>query len=365
MKKMILKKIPAFNAILRNSVDRRCLRCGLLLGTLLFACVGLLPTAQAVSPTPDGVYPGANCAEGGESALHLLTTGQNNTAIGVQSLFNDTEGSFNTGLGYSSLFSNATGVANTALGNSALQNTRFISGFFGGSLNTAVGFNAALQNTNGAANIAIGFDALPNNTTGSVNIAIGLLAGAAIDGENGNICIGNVSGVSGQDNRTYIDNIWQTGQSFNPGTNNYVTVRSDGRLGQTTIVSSRRYKEDIKPMGKVSEAVLALKPVSFRLKKEIDDAQLPGFGLIAEDVEKVDPSLVYHNKKGEPESVRYDAVNAMLLNEFLKEHNTVQELKKEIRALTATVKEQAAQIQKVSAELELNKPAPQTVLNNQ
>jgi len=129
-------------------------------------------------------------------------------------------------------------------------------------------------------------------------------------------------------------------------------------------------------MDKASEAILALKPVTFRYKKELDLEGIPQFGLVAEQVEKVNPDLVARDEQGKPYTVRYEAVNAMLLNEFLKQHRTVEELKKdfqatiaqqqnEIKALAATVKEQAAQIQKVSAQVELSKPAPQTVLNNQ
>ena len=129
------------------------------------------------------------------------------------------------------------------------------------------------------------------------------------------------------------------------------------------MTSSGRFKEKIKPMEQASDALFALKPVTFRYKKEIDSQQIPQFGLVAEDVEKVNPDLVVRDKDGKPYSVRYEAVNAMLLNEFLKEHSTVQELKKEIAALIATVKEQSAQIQKVSAQLEASKPAPQVVNN--
>jgi hypothetical protein len=144
-------------------------------------------------------------------------------------------------------------------------------------------------------------------------------------------------------------------------------------------MSSRRFKHEIKLMDKASEAILALKPVTFRYKKEIEPNSAIMFGLIAEEVEKVDPKLVTRNDKGEVETVRYEAVNAMLLNEFLKQHNEfikehhkVQLLEanaanqqKEIKALTASLKEQAAQIQKVSAALEVSRPAPQTVLNDQ
>src|SRR5262249_52897249 len=143
--------------------------------------------------------------------------------------------------------------------------------------------------------------------------------------------------------------------------------------------SSVRFKDDIKPMDKASEAILALKPVTFHYKKEIDAERIPQFGLVAEDVEKVNRDLVVRDAEGKVYTVRYEAVNAMLLNEFLKEHkafveehskveeqeHTISQLKSGLEALTATVKEQAAQIQKVSAQLELSKSAPQTVLNNQ
>jgi len=167
------------------------------------------------------------------------------------------------------------------------------------------------------------------------------------------------------DDTTWIRNINTTNLPFVAGTNNYVTVRmSDGALGWTAVVSSRRYKEDIKPMDKASEALLALEPVTFRLKGELDPSHRPQWGLIAEEVEKVNPDLVDRNNKGEVESVRYDAVNAMLLNEFLKAHRKVEELEGAVASLAAMVKEQAAQIQKVSAELELNKAAPLTVVEN-
>jgi hypothetical protein len=142
-----------------------------------------------------------------------------------------------------------------------------------------------------------------------------------------------------------------------------VIVGSDGHLG--TVTSSARFKEGIKPMDKASEAILALKPVTFRYKKELDPDGIPQFGLVAEQVEKVNPDLVARDEDGKVYTVRYEAVNAMLLNEFLKEHKKVEQLEGTIATLAATVKEQAAQIQKVSAELEVSKPAPKTVLNNQ
>jgi len=118
-------------------------------------------------------------------------------------------------------------------------------------------------------------------------------------------------------------------------------------------------------MEKASEAILSLRPVSFRYKKDIDPTRSLAFGLIAEEVAEVNPDLVTPNLDGKPEAVRYEAVNAMLLNEFLKEHRKNEEQQKQINVLTAQLKEQAAQIQKVSAQLETSKPAPQMVLNNQ
>ena len=180
------------------------------------------------------------------------------------------------------------------------------------------------------------------------------------------MCIGyGVDGNAAVNDTTWIRNVNTLTQNFSAGVNDYVTVRlSDGRLGHTAVVSSQRYKHDIKPLAATSKLLYELKPVSFRLKKEYDPTQVLGFGLIAEEVEKVNGDLVYRNDKGQVESVRYEMVNAMLLNEFLKEHKTVKEqgvtiarLQKQIEALTAG-------LQKVSAQLELNKPAPQTVLNN-
>ena len=215
---------------------------------------------------------------------------------------------------------------------------------------------------------------------------MGSNAGTSITG-SGNVCIGQgVSGEGGVDDSTYIRNVNTLLQNFSAGVSDYVTVRlSDGRLGHTAVVSSQRYKQDIKPLAAGSQALYALKPVSFRLKKEFDPTQALGFGLIAEEVEKVDSALVYRNVKGQVESVRYEMVNAMLLNEFLKEHRrveqqqatigqlksnaakqdaTIGELKNAIGVLTAQVKEQAGQIRKVCAQIELSKAVEQTAFNN-
>jgi len=321
-------------------------------------CIGLLQRAHAVVPAPDGGYPNFTTAEG-TNALLNLTSGAANTGLGWSSLLNVTTGSFNTGVGAgalalnngdsntatgaATLLLNTTGSHNTANGTAALLNNTT------GSFNTATGDNALFSNTigtentaNGAAalganmegsfNTAIGVGALNMNTTGASNTALGNAAGLGITGD-GNVCIGAlVIGAAGLNDTTWIRNINTTSQGFISNTNNYVTVRmSDGRLGFssagfTAAVSSRRYKEDIKPMDKASEALLALKPVTFRLKGELDPSHRPQWGLIAEEVEKVNPDLVDRNNKGEVESVRYDMVNAMLLNEFLREHGKVKKL---------------------------------------
>ena len=257
----------------------------------------------------------------------------------------------NTAIGFGAS-TNTTGYANTATGTEAL--------FFNTTAccNTAYGFAALFNNTIGGSNIALGNNAGFNLTTGSNNIDIG---NAGLAGDSGYIRIG----VSGVQTKTFI-----AGISGASGTGNPVVINANGRLGVRP--SSQRFKDEIKPMDEASEAILALKPVTFRYKKEIDPDRTAEFGLVAEDVENVNPALVARDADGKAFTVRYEAVNAMLLNEFLKEHRKVQQLEandaeqqREIKALVATVKEQAAQIQKVSAQLEVSKSAPQTVLNNQ
>ena len=321
------------------------------------ACFGLLPTMQAVSPAPDGCYPGFTTAEGC-NALNFLTTGVGNTGVGWYAIFANSTGSYNTALGAGALalntadsniavgagalLLNTAGIGNTATGAVALlENTS-------GGNNTANGDNALNSNTAGNGNTAIGVSALPNNTVGNLNTALGAGAGGSILTASNVICIG----AAGQNvsNTCYIGNIFNTTSSGGTA----VFINSDGQLGTTT--SSRRFKDEIKPMDKASEALFALKPVTFCYKKEIDPAGTSQFGLVAEDVEKVNPDLVVRDEKGKPYSVRYDQVNAMLLNEFLKEHREVQELKKQIEALSAG-------LQKVSAQLEASKPAPQLVSN--
>ena len=232
--------------------------------------------------------------------------------------------------------------------------------------NTAVGAGALLSNTTASFNTADGAFALFSNTTGGSNIALGIGAGSNVTTANNVICIGAEG--NNADNSCYIGNIFGSTSSNGVA----VLVNSNGRLG--TMTSSARFKDEIKPMDKTSEALFTLKPVCSRYKKDIDPASTPQLGLVAEDVEKVNPDLVVRDKEGKPYSVRYDQVNAMLLNEFLKEHRTVQQqeatiaqLNKDFQAtvaqLTARLDQQASQIQKVSAQLEASKPAPQVVNN--
>ena len=240
-----------------------------------------------------------------------------------------------------------------------------------GNDNTANGVTSLLANTTGSSNTACGLSALFGNTTGSNNIGLGRAAGQNVTTANNVISIGaNGANVS---NSCYVGQIYTNVQPQVGTDPDLVTINSDGRLGRAN-VSSRRYKHDIQPIHTASEAIYQLKPVSFRYHK-YDRTQTIAFGLIAEEVAEVHPDLVGRNLEGQPESVRYEQINAMLRNEFLKEHRKVEQLRnefeatvaqqqKEIQALTGQLKEQAAQIQKVSAQLELSQAAPQTVLNN-
>jgi hypothetical protein len=279
---------------------------------------------------------GGNTAIGFQALLHN-SGGQVNTATGVGALFNNTIGGLNTANGHNALHENLDGANNTAVGHGALfANT-------GGSKNTAVGQGALAGNETGDNNTVIGSGAL-FSSTGSGNIAIGFQAGALVGSSGNVIAIGSPG--DDVDNSCFIGNIRDV-QTQNADAIN-VVVDSAGQLG--TVSSSRRFKEEIKPMDKASQAILALKPVSFRYKNAKKGT--PQFGLVAEEVAAVNPDLVVRDKKGEIYTVRYDAVNAMLLNEFLKEHRIVQELKKEIATLKAG-------LQRVSAQIEASRPTPQ------
>ena len=319
-----------------------------LLIALGLVCFALSPRAQAVLPAPDGGYPGGNTAEG-TNALFSRTSGLYNTATGLNALLKDTSGSRNTANGVNALRSNTTGSSNTAVGTNAL--------FLNSSIhNTAIGDSALFSNTIGVGNTAVGYQSLFSSNFGSLNTAIGNFAGIHITGD-GNVCIGGgVGGNAGVSNTTWIRNVYASEANARA-----VYVNADGKLG--TLASSRRFKKEIKPMDQTSEAILAFKPVTFHYKSGNTDT--PQFGLIAEEVAEINPGLVVRNENGEIYTVRYEAVNAMLLNEFLKEHKKVEELEGIVTSLVATVKEQAAQIQKVSAQLEVNKTARQIVLNDQ
>ena len=364
-----------------------------------FAFLTRMQAAPEFVPAPDGCYPGFTTAEGCSALLHL-TSGAGNTGVGWRSLFSTTGGSYNTGVGAGTLvfntadentatgtgalLFNTTGGANTANGVDALfynteGDTNTAMGFFAllnnttGNDNTAVGVDALVSNIAGHSNTAVGFEAL-DATTGSGNTAIGNLAGGSLTGD-GNVCIGDgITGSAGESNHTYIRNIDTT--SVSGGNSDSVTIDlNTGLLGHLS--SSHRYKEDVKPMDNASEALYQLKPVTYRYKKEIDRTQSLEYGLVAEDVANVDPNLIIRDRTGQIESVRYTAVNAMLLNEFLKQHKKVEEQQATIAELRSTVtqqqngmevlttqlKEQTAEIQKVSAQLEVNKPAQQVVAN--
>jgi len=461
------------------------------LRTLLFvvlfvlSCSAFFETAQAVSPPPDGGYPGGNTAEG-QNALLSLTTGTYNTAVGLYSLlsltdgrfntaigaatllantadeitacgagallsnttgegntangafalFSNTEGNFNTAVGDRALFGNTTGSSNTANGihalfyntegssNTAIGESALLSNTTGdhntangtgalfsntdGSDNTANGSFALGANSTGANNAANGASALSSNTTGAQNTASGAFALSQSTGDNntavgagalqssttgnGNIALGASAGsdvttasnviaigTSGDDlgNSCFIGQIYTNVQPQVGTDPDLVTINNRGRLGRAN-VSSRRYKHDIQPMDKASEAIYTLKPVSFRYHKKYDPTQTIAFGLIAEEVAEVAPHLVGRNPDGQPESVRYEQVNAMLLNEFLKEHakgeeqdrkiqeqeTTIAGLKSEMKTLAAIVHEQAAQLQNVRTQMELTKPAVRIASEN-
>jgi len=329
---------------------------------------GYLNTATGAGALDQNTTGYSNTAIG-SSALASNTTGIDNTATGYAALYSNTSGNFNTAIGEAALTFNTTGYSNTATGALALdQNTT-------GYSNTAIGSSALLVNTTGSNNTAIGNSALNANTTGSNNIAIGHEAGIRHTTGSNNIYVesrGAVNefrtiriGTTSTHGRTFIAGV--SGVTVAGGVG--VIVDNNGQLG--TVVSSERFKDAVKPMDKASEAILALKPVTFRYKHELDPKGIPQFGLVAEDVEKVNPELVARDEQGKPYTVRYEAVNAMLLNEFLKEHRSVQELKSAAAKQEAIISRQqkqiealAAGLQKVSAEVEMSRPAPQTVLNS-
>ncbi len=398
---------------------------------LTLGSFALAQRTQAVVPAPDGGYPSFNTAEG-QNALFSLTTGQWNTALGAFTLRSDTDGSFNTAVGTAALFFNVgnqntgngfentavgaaalllnTGSSNTGVGADALLNNTIGTGNTANGVsalqsntegpdNTATGRQALINNTTGGSNTAIGVFALNNNIDGSVNTAIGVQAlqnhvhggfntaigryalggsatgnfniglgsnaGTGVTSASNVICIGTEG--NNVDNACYIGEIFGSTVSASA-----VFVNSNGRLG--TMTSSKRFKQDIKPMDKVSEALYLLKPVSFRYKKEFDPAGASQLGLVAEDVEKVNPDLIIRDKEGKPYTVRYEQINTMLLNEFLKEHRKVEKLEASVAqqqtSFQSRLAEQEMQIQalasglqKVGARVEMSKPVTRVVSN--
>src|SRR5262245_29258359 len=378
----------------------------------ILICIGLSPKAEALlpAPPPDGGYPNLNTAEG-QGALYSLTTGTLNTAIGAYALYSNAVGSGNTAVGAAAFLLNTGGTQNVALGTAALAyndtgDGNTASGYSAlysnttGSNNTANGYSALYHNTTGGLNTANGYQALYSKTEGTANAALGAAAGFAvttgdfntclgygacghITSANNVVCVGYSADGENFSDRAYIPNIGQFAQAP-AGSIEFVTVRlSDGKLGHD--VSARRYKEDIKPMGNASELIYKLKPVTYRFKKtDVDPKKGPpsqnlDYGLIAEEVAEIDPQLAIRDGKGQIESLRYKAIYNMLLNEFLKEHRKNEEQGATITALRAndakqetTIAQQQKQIdalsaglQKVSAQLEVSRPAPQVTQNNE
>ncbi len=413
-----------FNALLANTIGTSNTASGV--NALGSNTTGSYNTATGLSALISNTEGNGNTASGTE-ALFSNTTGSGNTASGVQALWSNTTGDSNTATGSGALFTNIDGLDNTAIGFQALYSNT------SGGGNNAFGFQALLSNISGIRNLAVGSGALSFLTSGDSNVAVGnvaLLQGVTVnfntalgrralfrsqgdqnvglgffaggnlnDGGN-NIYVGNVGPVPRGSESNTIRIGTQTATivtAGNPPVESHpmpahtatfiggisgvavmgpaVHVSSSGQLGAQA--SSRRFKDDIKPMDAASEVILALKPVTFRYKKEIDVDRLPQFGLIAEDVEKVNPALVARDEQGKPYTVRYEAVNAMLLNEFLKEHRKVQEQARDIQQQKATItelkngmetvvarlKEQDSRIQKVSAQIEMGRPTPKVVLN--
>jgi len=325
-------------------------------------------TGESTATGYQALYNNTGCCNTatGSQAMFFNTDGAMNTATGWRALFGNTTGGFNTADGIETLRNNSTGTSNTATGFQALYSNTT------GNFNTANAFNALYSNRTGSNNTALGEAALYRNTTGSDNTAVGIGALADNIRGNNNIGIGNLTGrnlrtgsnniyigsVGNDESNTIRIGLTQTrtaiaGISGAPVTGTPVVVNGGGQLGVG--VSSQRFKDEIKPMDKASEAILALKPVTFHYKKELDPDGIPQFGLVAEEVQKVNPDLVVRDAEGKVNTVRYEAVNAMLLNEFLKARRQIDVQQKQIEALTAG-------LQKVSAQL-ASKPAPQVVNN--
>jgi hypothetical protein len=382
----------------------------IMFGAILSA-LAFLPGVQAVNPPPDGCYPNFTTAEGC-NALNSLTTGVGNTGVGSYSLYLNTGGNSNTGVGAAALVLN-NAEDNTAVGTAALLlNTT-------GGENTAVGRNALIHNDSGSDNNAVGAFALATNvsgffnnahgrnaignsrtasennafgdlalegiTSGNSNTAIGDDAGRFIVDGSGNVCVGDEAGTGlgasvsnciaigapGAGPFANIDNTCFIGGIYNQPVSDAGTAQ-DTYADQFNVLgflpSSRRFKHDIQPMDKASETLYGLKPVTFKYNS--DKKSRTQYGLIAEEVAEVAPDLVFRNDNGDVQTVRFEQIGAMLLNEFLKERKKVQDLEatvaqqqKGMEVLTAQLKEQATLIQTVSAQVEMNQPAAKVVVN--
>jgi trimeric autotransporter adhesin len=330
----------------------------------------------------------------GAFALADDTTGDENTATGFEALSTNNFGRANTAAGYQTLGNNTTGSQNTATGKGALTNNKSgsnntASGLDSlyhndGSENTADGVAALHENTSGRFNTANGYQALysnqagTNNTadgsnallhsTGNNNVGLGASAGINLTTGNNNIDIGN-AGTAGESGKVRIGTKGTHTGTFIAGISGKIVangvgvfINANGQLG--TVQSSARYKDDIKPMEKASEAILGLKPVTFRYKEELDPEKIPQFGLIAEEVEKVDPDLVVKDEEGKISTVRYEAVNAMLLNEFLKEHDKVQTLETRVAEQQKQIETLTGGLQRLTVQVETRKRAPRVASDN-
>jgi hypothetical protein len=279
----------------------------------------------------------------GFGSLDGLTDGSRNSSVGHGALTHTTSGDDNTAVGSQSLFWNETGSSNTAVGRRALFGVPSAS--HAASSNTAIG-NSALLNTTADDNTAIGSGALASNTTGTDNVAVGRSAGSSATTGSNNIYLGaNVFGVAGESNTMYLGRVGTQTRTFIAGVRGIQTVNANaipvlidsaGQLG--TVSSSRRYKEDIQDMAGVSQRLLDLRPVTFRYTQPFSDGAKPvQFGLIAEEVADVFPELVVRDEEGRPETVQYQNLSVLLLNELQKlarEHRTrIEVLERELAAL--------------------------------
>ncbi len=285
----------------------------------------------------------------GSQVLYDNTEGFYNTAVGELAMRHNTEGSFNSAIGYAALYFNTTGHENTASGDLTLVNNT--TGFY----NTASGYLALTTVTTGNRNTADGALALAN-ATGSRNVALGFNAGNAVTTGVDNIMIG--AGQKGKANDSGVirigSNNFQTKaliagiRGVTTGLANAVPVVIDGNGQLGTISSSRRFKEDIQPMGDVSERLFALRPVTFRYQQPYEDGATPvQFGLVAEEVAEVFPELVVVGEDGEPETVGYHLLATLLLNEFQKAHRIAEAQATELTQLRQEVARMAAVIDRL------------------